>query len=169
MNISNDEYRKHTGSLEAEEKEKKRRVGDYKKALENMLNTNKRSGLVEINKDYYSKLFENWNTIRTEKFNIKRSHHRFRSYSKSRKSIAYFAKRITNEMKIKCKNTGKKPVVFFGNGTFRPGGTGQASVPRKPFIRELAVRYPVIITNEYNASKLHPFSFDELKDIEEKD
>jgi len=163
--VSNDEYREHTGSLEAEEKEKKRRVGDYKKALENMLNTNKRSGLIEINKDYYSKLFESWNAIRKEKFNIKRSYHRFRSYSKSRKSLAYFAKRITNEMKMKSKATGRKPVVMFGNGTFRPGGTGQASVPRKPFIRELAVRFPVIITNEFNTSKLHPFSFEELKDI----
>ena len=46
--VSNDEYRKHTGSLDAQEKEKKRRVGDYKKALENMLNTNKRSGLIEV-------------------------------------------------------------------------------------------------------------------------
>ena len=72
-------------------------------------------------------------------------------------------------MKIKCKKTGKRGVVMFGNGTFRPGGTGQASVPRKPFIRELAVRFPVVITNEFNTSKLHPFSFEELKDIEKVD
>ena len=165
--VSNDEYRKHTGSLEAQEKEKKRRVGDYKKALENMLNTNKRSGLIEVNNTYYARLFENWNAIRTEKFNIKRSHHRFKSYSKSRKSLAHFAKKVTNELKIKCQKTGKQGVVMIGNGTFRPGGTGQASVPRKPFIREIGIRYPVIITNEYNTSKLHPFSFEELKDVQE--
>jgi len=163
--VSNDEYRKHTGSLDAEEKEKKRRVGDYKKALENMLNTNKRSGLIDTNKDYYSKLFENWNTLRTEKFNIKRSHQRFSSYSKARKSLSHFAKKMTNDMKIKCKRNHKTPVVMFGNGTFSPGGTGQASIPRKPFIRELAVRFPVIITNEYKTSKLHPLSFEELNDI----
>ena len=167
--VSNDEYRKHTGSLEAQEKEKKRRVGDYKKALENMLNTNKRSALIEVNNTYYARLFESWNAIRTEKFNIKRSHHRFKSYSKSRKSLAHFAKKVTNELKIKCQKTGKQGVVMIGNGTFRPGGTGQASVPRKPFIREIGIRYPVIITNEYNTSKLHPFSFEELKDVQEKD
>ena len=114
---------------------------------------------------YYSKLFENWNAIRTEKYNIKRSHYRFRSYSRTRKSLSYFAKKITNEMRIICKKEGKKPLVLFGNGTFKPGGTGQASMPRKPFIRELAVRYPVIITNEFNTSKLHPLNFEDLKDI----
>ena len=71
-------------------------------------------------------------------------------------------------MKNKCKLEGKKPIVLFGNGTFKPGGTGQASVPRKPFIRELAVRFPVIITDEYKTSKLHPLSFEELKDVETK-
>ena len=69
-----------------------------------MLNTNKRSGLIDTNKDYYSKLFENWNTLRTEKFNIKRSHQRFSSYSKARKSLSHFAKKMTNDMKIKCNN-----------------------------------------------------------------
>ena len=52
-----------------------------------------------------------------------------------------------------------------GDGTFSPGGTGQATVPKKAFIRQFATMYPVIITNEFRTSKLHPLSFLELTDI----
>jgi hypothetical protein len=60
-------------------------------------------------------------------------------------------------MKIKCKKTKKREVVMFGNGTFRPGDTGQASVPRKQFIRELVVRFPIVITNEFTRTKVRFF------------
>ena len=42
--------------------------------------------------------------------------------------------------------------MFFGDGTFSPGGTGYASVPRKSFIKELGIKYPTIITSEFRTS-----------------
>ena len=50
---------------------------------------------------------------------------------------------------------------------FSPGGSGYAATPKKPFIKELAIQYPVIITNENNTSKLNPINFQELEDIVE--
>ena len=64
-----------------------------------------------------------------------------------------------------CKETGKEGMILMGDGTFSPGGTGQASVPKKTFIRQFATMYPAIITNEFRTSKLHPLSFQELTDM----
>ena len=103
--------------------------------------------------------------MRCELLNVKRSHNKFKSFSRSQKSIAYFAKKITHRLRKECKETEKEGVVLIGDGTFNPGGTGQAAVPKKAFIRQFATMYPVIITNEFRTSKLHPLSFTELSDI----
>ena len=73
--------------------------------------------------------------------------------------------KITHRLRKECKETEKEGVVLIGDGTFNPGGTGQAAVPKKAFIRQFATMYPVIITNEFRTSKLHPLSFTELADI----
>ena len=68
--------------------------------------------------------------------------------------------------KTEAEKQGKRIIIFFGDGKFSPGGSGYASVPRKPFIKELGIRYPTIITSEFRTSKLCPKEFRELKQIE---
>lgn len=60
--------------------------------------------------------------------------YRFKSFTKRQVAIAHFAKKFLKEANENAKLNNKKVVVFFGNGSFRPGGTGYAAVPRKPFL-----------------------------------
>jgi len=164
--ITNIEYRTHTGSIEAEKKEKIRRVGDYKTALESFAGTKQQTALLEENTTYYSTLLKHWSTMRNEMMNIKRSYHKFKSFSQRQKSIAYFAKKMASRLTKMCKDSYKKGLIFFGNGTFNPGGSGHASVPRKTFIRQFATMFPVVITNENRSSIIYPLSFKELENKE---
>ena len=85
------------------------------------------------------------------------------SQGERQKALAYFAKGIISDAKEKAFTENKQLIVFFGNGSFSPGGSGYASVPRKPFIKELGIQCPTIITNEFRTSKISPISFQLLK------
>ena len=74
-----------------------------------------------------------------------------------------------DKAKKKAEQQGKKVMIFFGDGSFSPGGSGYASVPRKPFIRELGIRYPTVITSEYKTSKLCPICFLQMETVKSTD
>ena len=139
--ITNEEYRTHTGSIEAEQKEKRRRVGEYKNAIDSYVGTKQKSALLEDTFTYYNARLESWSRMRCELLNVKRSHNKFKSFSRSQKSIAFFAKKITFRLRKTCKETGKEGLILMGDGTFRPGGAGHAAVPKKAFIRQFATMY----------------------------
>ena len=86
--ITNEEYRTHTGSIDAEEKEKLRRVGEYKSALDSFAGTKKKTALLEDSFTYYNARMESWSSMRCELLSVKRSHNKFISFYRSQKSIA---------------------------------------------------------------------------------
>ena len=161
--ISNDEYRLLTGSKQQEEYEKCRRIGKYQKALSSFADTVCKSGILSVTSSYYKVRLRTWNVIRKEIFHRARTCYKFISFKKRQKALAYFAKGIIADAKRKAFEENKKLIVFFGNGSFSPGGSGYASVPRKPFIKELGIQCPTIITNEFRTSKISPISFQLLK------
>ena len=105
--ITNTEYRTHTGSIDAEQKETRRRVGEYKNALDSFVGTQQKSALLEDTFTYYNARLENWSRMRCELLNVTRSHNKFKSFSRSQKSIAFFAQQITFRLRKRCKETGK--------------------------------------------------------------
>ena len=164
--ISNDEYRELTGSKQQEEYEKCRRFGKYQVALSTFADTVCKSGVISVTSSYYKARLRTWNVIRKEIFHRSRICYKFISFKKRQKALAYFAKGIISDAKEKAFTENKQLIVFFGNGSFSPGGSGYASVPRKPFIKELGARRvqcPTIITNEFRTSKISPISFQLLK------
>ena len=165
--FTNQEYRVKTGCIKQQEKEKMRRKGKYKEALLQFQNTNCKSCIISETEKYYNSRLETWNIIREEKYNYQRQYQKLESYSKTRRAISYFAKKIIKKVKNRELKENKKLLIFFGNGTFSPGGSGYAAAPKKPFIKELSIKTPVIITNEYNTSKLNPINFQELKNSNE--
>ena len=165
--FTNQEYRVKTSCIKQQEKEKMRRKGKYKEAFLQFQNTNCKSCLIPETEKYYNSRLETWNIIRQEKYNYQRQYQRLESYSKTRRAISYFAKKIIKKVKNRELKENKKLLIFFGNGTFSPGGSGYAAAPKKPFIKELSIKNPVVITNEYNTSKLNPINFQELKNSNE--
>ncbi len=154
-------------TIAAQKANEKRRIGTYATALTELSTGLLKTSIVSKNLSYYCSSFKHWNTIRKEHFNIVRLIHRFDSYKSRQSGIAYFAKWILKQVKPKQTeiNSKKKTIVFFGDGTFRPGGTGYATVPKKTFLKELGIRCITIITPEYRTSKLCPVCFKELIDI----
>ena len=165
--FTNEEYKARTGCLKQQYRENLRRKGKYKEALLHFQNTNCKSCIISETEEYYKTRFETWNTFRKEKYSYQRQYQRLESYSKTRHAISYFSKKILKKIKKREREENKRIVLFFGNGMFSPGGSGYAATPKKPFIKELAIQYPVIITNENNTSKLNPINFQELEDIVE--
>ena len=136
--IENKEYRLATGSIQQEKYEEKRRKKiDYKKALEMFNRTNCKSGLVNVNEGYYRARLTAWSSIRQEKYHRSRLCYRFISFKTRQLQIARFAKQLISRAVCQSKEKNKKLILLFGDGSFRPGGSGYAAVPRKPFIREL--------------------------------
>lgn len=86
----------------------------------------------------------------------------FNAYRRQQRALAQYVKKILG-------NTGKKIIVFMGNGTFAPGGHGYAPVPKKKFIRALAQHAVVILVDEYNTSKCCPLCFQELSDYSDSE
>ena len=94
-------------------------------------------------------------------FHKSRQYYKLVSFSKRQSAVAHFTLRrrracgkclhflITNlflkKAKKKAEKEHKKIVLFFGDGTFSPGGTGYASVPKKTFIKQLGLQYPTLI------------------------
>jgi len=163
--ISNDQYRNLTGSKQQEEYENTRRRGRYREALNEFRDTTFKSAILDVTSTYYKARLKTWAAIRKEIYHHSRTCYRFKSFSKRQFALAYFAKKFLKEAQIKAKKENKKLIVLFGNGSFKPGGTGYAAVPRKPFIKELGVRCPTIITNEFRTSKISPMNFKLLENI----
>jgi hypothetical protein len=70
---------------------------------------------------------------------------------------------------LKKYGTGKyespRRCILFGRALFS-GTRGCVTIPRKALIRAFGCRSLVLLTNEYNTSKLCPFDYDKLQDIE---
>jgi len=160
--ISNEEYRMHTGSKEQQEYEKNRRYGAYKKALKEFNGTTCKSAILSVSESYYKARLNTWSAMRKEMFHKSRICYRFTSFRKTHSALSYFSKKIIQDAKTKALNENKKLIVFFGNGSFSPGGTGYASVPRKPFIKELGIMCPTFRPTELTVDFLVLTALDNL-------
>ena len=161
--ITNEYYRTLIGALEQNNYEKLRRTGSkYGKALEQFKGTCKKSCLINKMSNYIKIRLETWEAISKELYRDCRTISKFKYYSKSQSAVSKCIKKLLEKVP-----TNKKKIIFFGNGTFSAGGSGYGSVPKKRFIREMGVKDIVIITNEYNTSKLSPLNLMEHK--KEKD
>ena len=161
--IDNNEYRTATGSIQQELYEKERRqITCYRKAVSLFDHTICKSAIIHVNETYYEARLTSWAAIRREMYHRSRLCYRFTSFRTRQQQIARFAKKLVSSAVSQSKDRRKKLVLLFGDGSFRPGGSGYASVPRKPFIRELGIRCPTIITNEFRTSKISPINFKDL-------
>ena len=61
--------------------------------------------------------------------------YKLKSLSKKQSAISHFTKLFLKKAEKNAKDKDKKIVIFFGDGTFRPGGSGYAAVLKKSFIR----------------------------------
>jgi hypothetical protein len=161
--VENEDYHKRIGTHEFNEYEKKVRENhtEYNKSICEMqkatVKTTDQSRLTS-----YIKLRLKHESIREKVlFEKKRLQLHFKMYRNLQKTLAYYVKSLVNNR--------KKLVVFFGNGTFSPGGSGYAAVPKKKFLRELAQFAVVVLVNEYNTSKCCPNCFSELQDFDSDD
>jgi hypothetical protein len=159
--LSNEEYRKKTGRIEYEIFENSRRTKNikYAESLAHLSSSESSNSCFsdKLLLSFQAKL-KTWNCMRNEKFKTIRLHKKFQMYQKTSKQIAKIAKNICSSAKL------KKTIILFGNGSFCCGGKGYACVPKKKLIRDLAVRAPVVLVNEFRTSKLCPFDYKEVID-----
>ena len=92
-----------------------------------------------------------------------RTLHRFLINIKIQKAVDKSVKRILHSS-IK---EDKELIIFFGDGKFKVGGYGYSCIPKKKFLKKIGENHKVLITNENNTSKLCPFTFNELKSIDQ--
>ena len=166
--ITHKEYSDKCGFDKNKEFELKRRKynTDYDNAIKSLSETKSQTAIYDQYNMYTQRRFMHWNTMRTELFYSGRLKRKFESHSTAQSAIAHFGETITKRLRQECDDNNKQGIVVFGNGTFRPGGTGYASVPKKATIREIATRFPVLIISETYTSKKCPISFRDIKEIE---
>ncbi len=95
--------------------------------------------------------------LRDEKMRIQRkklNHHR---KNKTRSALALLSNKLLGLGKRK-RMDGKKPIIFFGNGSWRPsreGGPnkGVGAMPRKALVKEISQKGMCVIESEYRTSK----------------
>ena len=132
--IENKEYRLATGSIQQEKyEEKRRKFPDYKNALELFNRTNGKSGLVTVNEGYYRARLTTWSTIRQE-YHRSRLCYRFISFRTRQKQIARYAKQLISSAVSQSKERNNKLILLFGDGSFRPGGSGYAAYANHSFV-----------------------------------
>ena len=168
--VKHDHYAKRCGFKENELFEKKRRVinKDYDRSIKELSNETHKTAIIDKYNNYTQKRFEHWNTSRKELFYEGRLKRKFKSFSKAHSAIAYTGRKITKNLKKMCEREGKQGIVIHGNGTFRPGGTGYGSLPKKAIIREIGTQFPVLILSETYTSQKCPISFRDIKEIEKE-
>ena len=59
----------------------------------------------------------------------------------------------------RAKEEGKKLVVVMGDAVYRQGGKGHSTMPKKSIIKEIGIRVPIIIQDEFRTSCINPFDF----------
>ena len=158
--ISNKDYHTQTGSIKFQEFEKMRRNvnEEYQHSISDMAGVVKKTCNLPEMTSYVKKRLEHEGVREKELHRKDRRGYHFFVYKRQQKAIASFVRTLLG---------GKKEViVFFGDGTFAPGGHGYAAVPKKKFIRQLAQFAVVILTNEYRTSKCCPICYLEVEDIE---
>ena len=64
--------------------------------------------------------------------------------------------------KKKQRRSGPDTVVFFGDGTFKPGGFGHAPIPKKNILKLLCTRGQTVLLDEFRTSKTCPCGNAEL-------
>ena len=137
----------------------------YNFAIESSSETKSKTCNYQQFNEYTQNKFMHWNTMRNELFYEGRLKRKFQSHSTAQSAISHFGKQITKRLKV---DKSKNGIVIFGNGTFRPGGTGYAAVPKKATIREIATQFPVLLVSETYTSQKCPISFREIKELEKE-
>ena len=135
----------------------------YNEALNQIGLVKRRTCLLNENIEYNKIKFKYWNILKNEKMTYNRTLHRFLINIKIQKAVDKSVKRILHSS-IK---EGKELIIFFGDGKFKVGGYGYSCIPKKKFLKKIGENHKVLITNENNTSKLCPFTFNELKSIDQ--
>ena len=161
--ITNKEYYDLCGMTKRNQFELQRRQKnvEYNESINNLSNYDSKN---IFSTDYTQEKLKYWNTERKELFMKYRLKLKFKTYSLTQSGLSQCCKNITHNFKKECIENGKLPVILFGNGSFSPGGSGYASVPRKPVIRNLATQFSIFITDEFNTSKKCPIIFKDIED-----
>ena len=165
--ITNNEYYDVCGMTENKRFELQRRHTNtlYTESITSLSNHDSKNN---FNTGYTQEKIQWWNIQRKELFMKYRLKRKFKTFSSTQSGLAKCCKNITQDFKKQCNSESRKPILFFGNGSFSPGGSGYASVPRKPVIRNLAAQFPIFITDEYNTSKKCPIKFEDVEDTSTK-
>ena len=72
-------------------------------------------------------------------------------------SVKNLKRRLTELRRARTEKGTRKTVVFFGDGTFQPGGFGYAPVPKKKLLKNLCTKGLTVLLDEHNTSKFCPY------------
>ena len=168
-------YKKNTGRLQAEEKERWRRqnVATYKASLEMLNGVHRKTFDLQTMTLYATARCQAEPGMVQELLNKKRSIHRRKRFVRIQRTIAHIAHTIgggpsRSERRVLRKKMDemleRKKVIFFGRGQWT-GVKGHVTVPRKKLIHVLACNNLVLLVDEYCTSKLCPYDFEPLQDM----
>ena len=192
--ISNETYRKMTGSniLRQEEISRRTKNHKYETAIEDLSKEIKKTSRFSTFIGYCKAAKEHFLNLKKELMRKRRKSLKFFSKRKIDSVLHDLANRIfkktsykkkydlktlsDNEKRIlrkkireKRKEPKKKRVVFFGNGSFRSGGSGYAPVPRKKLVKFLSITGLTYVLDEFCTSKMCPGGCGcEMKDVDKE-
>ena len=192
FSVSNEQYQIESGKAENLQYEKHRRTlnQNYQLGIGRLLFESRKTSSVDTYLKYYKTYKTYYATFFKEKMHLTRRIRRWRSFRKSMSALAKMADSVAGteskreeQYKIKTSNLSDEEreillsklqtkldrtsrVVFFGDGQFRTGGHGHASVPRKALIHQLACRSLCCLTSEFGTSKYCPGCGSTMEDVE---
>ena len=157
--FTNSDYHDRIGSTNQQKYEIKRREENcaYKTSIDKLQTVTQRTVDHDEMSAYIKKRLEVEPVREDELYNDKRRGLKFKVFRLQQKGLSYYAKQI-------CDGN-PDVIILMGNGTFSPGGSGYAAVPKKKFIREMAQFNVVVLVDEYNTSKCCPLCYEELHDV----
>lgn len=177
MSYSEDLYKINSGRFQRDLHEKKRRESNpmYQESLRLLSTTSRKTFDPDVLTAYAQVRAVAESALEKELHDIKRSALRRKSFVRRQLCVAHIAHKILGGADRQERRIARREgyvhllrqqskIVFFGRALFS-GTRGHVTVPRKCLIRQLATLALVVLTNEFNTSKLCPLDFQVLQDV----